>query len=203
MSVPTGTSAKRPCSQGRRATGPDWIRARLLYNDSGTLRVPDEVTDNKQQPTTTIDADNHRKRSDPYEGYRKKERYLLTAVTGSSRKKRDHGKSCPHNRGGCGFAALTGIRRLRRRLPATEITPVAPAAEFVYLPGLIRVAFGLRSGVNLRHDMGPVLDAQTGALRRLASRGGHRPGLSAAGNAQFRPQACSRPSGVLANSSSA
>lgn len=60
---------------------------------------------------------------------------------------------------GAGFAALTGIRRLRRRLPRAEITLVAPAAEFVYLPSLIWVPFGLRSGADLRHDIRPLLQA--------------------------------------------
>jgi sulfide:quinone oxidoreductase len=60
---------------------------------------------------------------------------------------------------GAGFAALTGVRQLRRRLPAAEITLVAPAAEFVYLPSLIWVPFGLRRGEELRHDLRPVLDA--------------------------------------------
>lgn len=59
---------------------------------------------------------------------------------------------------GAGFAALTGIRRLRRSLPAAEITLVAPAPEFVYLPSLIWVPFGLRSGADLRHDLRPLLD---------------------------------------------
>jgi sulfide:quinone oxidoreductase len=60
---------------------------------------------------------------------------------------------------GAGFAALTGVRRLRRRLPRAEITLVAPAAEFVYLPSLIWVPFGLRSGADLRHDIRPLLKA--------------------------------------------
>jgi sulfide:quinone oxidoreductase len=60
---------------------------------------------------------------------------------------------------GAGFAALNGIRHLRRLLPDVEITLVAPAAEFVYLPSLIWVPFGLRRGNELRHDLRPVLDA--------------------------------------------
>ena len=60
---------------------------------------------------------------------------------------------------GAGFAALNGIRQLRRRLPAAEITLVAPTAEFVYLPSLIWVPFGLQRGEDLRHDLVPVLEA--------------------------------------------
>jgi sulfide:quinone oxidoreductase len=58
---------------------------------------------------------------------------------------------------GAGFAALTGIRELRRRLPDATISLVAPDPEFVYLPSLIWVPFGLRSGEQLRHDLRPVL----------------------------------------------
>jgi sulfide:quinone oxidoreductase len=60
---------------------------------------------------------------------------------------------------GAGFAALTGLRRLRQHLPAAEITLVAPVPEFVYLPSLIWVPFGLRNGEDLRHDLRPVLEA--------------------------------------------
>ena len=35
---------------------------------------------------------------------------------------------------GAGFAALGGLKELRKRLPNTELSLVAPAAEFIYLP---------------------------------------------------------------------
>lgn len=40
---------------------------------------------------------------------------------------------------GCGFAALTAVRELRRRDRAVRITLVAPRAELMYYPSLIRV----------------------------------------------------------------
>ncbi len=45
---------------------------------------------------------------------------------------------------GAGFAALTAVRNLRKRLPDARITLVAPKAEFQYLPSLIWVPTGLR-----------------------------------------------------------
>lgn len=50
---------------------------------------------------------------------------------------------------GAGFAALTAVRELRRRSPATYIKLIAPKAEFVYLPSLIWVPTGLRTGRDL------------------------------------------------------
>ncbi len=50
---------------------------------------------------------------------------------------------------GAGFAALTAVRELRRRSPEARITLVAPKAEFVYLPSLIWIPSGLRSGADL------------------------------------------------------
>jgi len=50
---------------------------------------------------------------------------------------------------GAGFAALTGIRELRRRAPKAHITVIAPKAEFVYLPSLIWVPTGIRQGKDL------------------------------------------------------
>ncbi|MCB1504739.1 MAG: FAD-dependent oxidoreductase [Hyphomicrobiaceae bacterium] len=45
---------------------------------------------------------------------------------------------------GAGFAALTAVRQLRKRLPQARITLIAPKAEFQYLPSLIWVPTGLR-----------------------------------------------------------
>jgi sulfide:quinone oxidoreductase len=54
---------------------------------------------------------------------------------------------------GAGFAALTAARELRRRLPDADITLIAPAAEFVYYPGLIWVPSGLRRGEDLHLNL--------------------------------------------------
>jgi sulfide:quinone oxidoreductase len=59
---------------------------------------------------------------------------------------------------GAGFAAITGVRELRKQLPEAEITLVAPTPEFVYLPSLIWVPYGLRKGDDLRYDILPLLD---------------------------------------------
>jgi sulfide:quinone oxidoreductase len=59
---------------------------------------------------------------------------------------------------GAGFAAITGVRELRKRLPGAEITLVAPRPEFVYLPSLIWVPYGMREGDDLRYDILPLLD---------------------------------------------
>jgi len=58
---------------------------------------------------------------------------------------------------GAGFAAITGVRELRKRLPAADITLVSPKPEFVYLPSLIWVPYGLRKGEDLRYDIRPLL----------------------------------------------
>lgn len=58
---------------------------------------------------------------------------------------------------GAGFAAITGVRELRKKLPGAEITLVAPKPEFVYLPSLIWVPYGMRSGDDLRYDIRPLL----------------------------------------------
>jgi sulfide:quinone oxidoreductase len=50
---------------------------------------------------------------------------------------------------GCGFAALTAVRELRRRSPDVRITLVAPKAELLYYPSLIWVPSGLRRGADL------------------------------------------------------
>ena len=58
---------------------------------------------------------------------------------------------------GSGFAAMTGARELRKQLPGADITLVAPKPEFVYLPSLIWVPYGLRKGEDLRLDTRPLL----------------------------------------------
>lgn len=58
---------------------------------------------------------------------------------------------------GAGFAAITGVRELRKALPKADITLVAPKPEFVYLPSLIWVPYGIRSGEDLRFDIRPLL----------------------------------------------
>jgi sulfide:quinone oxidoreductase len=58
---------------------------------------------------------------------------------------------------GAGFAALTGIRELRKKIPEAQLTLVAPKPEFVYYPSLIWVPYGMRSGDDLRYDIRPLL----------------------------------------------
>jgi len=58
---------------------------------------------------------------------------------------------------GAGFAALTGLKELRKNLPDAELTLVAPKPEFIYLPSLIWVPYGLRKGDDLRFDIHPLL----------------------------------------------
>ena len=58
---------------------------------------------------------------------------------------------------GAGFAAITGVRELRKQLPDAKITLVAPKSEFVYLPSLIWVPYGLREGDDLRYPILPLL----------------------------------------------
>jgi sulfide:quinone oxidoreductase len=50
---------------------------------------------------------------------------------------------------GAGFAAITAIRELRRRLPNAQITAVTPRLDFHYLPGSIWIPAGLRSAADL------------------------------------------------------
>ena len=61
---------------------------------------------------------------------------------------------------GAGFAALTAVKHLRRRLPDAALTLVAPSAQFVYYPSLIWLPSGLRRGEDLRLDLSAWLDAQ-------------------------------------------
>ena len=54
---------------------------------------------------------------------------------------------------GAGFAALTAIKAIRKRNEKTLITLVAPKAEFIYLPSLIWIPSGKRTGDNIRIDL--------------------------------------------------
>jgi len=54
---------------------------------------------------------------------------------------------------GGGFAALTAVRELRRRDRSVEITLIVPESTFIYLPSLIWIPSGLRSGNDLRIDL--------------------------------------------------
>lgn len=85
---------------------------------------------------------------------------------------------------GCGFAALTAVRELRRSGYHGRITLIAPAPELLYYPSLIWVPAGLRQGKDLRidvagflarHDVtfhaGRVLGLQDGGRTVLTDRG--------------------------------
>lgn len=56
---------------------------------------------------------------------------------------------------GSGFAALTALRWSRKVSSDAEITLVSPKAELVYLPSLIWIPSGQRSGAQLRVDLRP------------------------------------------------
>ena len=72
---------------------------------------------------------------------------------------------------GAGFAALTGVRELRRRLPDAEITLVAPQPWFTYLPSLIWVPYGMRSAQDLKFDIRPLLRKLGVSYRQAAATG--------------------------------
>jgi sulfide:quinone oxidoreductase len=61
---------------------------------------------------------------------------------------------------GCGFAALTAVRELRRRDREVRITLVAPRADLMYYPSLIWVPSGLRRGADLQIDVSGFLADQ-------------------------------------------
>ena len=61
---------------------------------------------------------------------------------------------------GCGFAALTAVRELRRRDREVRITLVAPKAELMYYPSLSWVPSGLRRGADLQIDVSGFLAEQ-------------------------------------------
>lgn len=54
---------------------------------------------------------------------------------------------------GAGFAALTAIKTLRKRSQQVEITLIAPKAEFIYLPSLIWIPSGKRTGDDVSIDL--------------------------------------------------
>ena len=54
---------------------------------------------------------------------------------------------------GAGFAALTAIKEIRKHNKIIGITLIAPKAEFIYLPSLIWIPSGQRTGDDLRIDL--------------------------------------------------
>jgi len=54
---------------------------------------------------------------------------------------------------GSGFGALTAVNTLRESGLSVDLTVVSPTAEFVYLPALIWVPSGLRTGDDLRVNL--------------------------------------------------
>jgi len=54
---------------------------------------------------------------------------------------------------GAGFGALKAAKKLRKLDPQAEITLIAPKAEFIYLPSLIWLPSGLRTGDDLRFSL--------------------------------------------------
>ena len=50
---------------------------------------------------------------------------------------------------GAGFGALTAVRKLRARRADLHIDLIAPKPEFIFLPGLIWIPTGLRTGADL------------------------------------------------------
>ncbi len=54
---------------------------------------------------------------------------------------------------GSGFGALTAVKTWREQDKNAEITVISPAAELIYLPSLIWIPNGLRSGADLTIDL--------------------------------------------------
>lgn len=54
---------------------------------------------------------------------------------------------------GAGFAALTSIKEIRKSDKSINITLIAPKAEFIYLPSLIWIPSGQRTGEDLRINL--------------------------------------------------
>ncbi len=54
---------------------------------------------------------------------------------------------------GSGFAGLTAVREIRKKIPSARITLVSPLPEFHYLPSLIWIPPGLRQPEDLRIDL--------------------------------------------------
>ena len=59
---------------------------------------------------------------------------------------------------GAGFAAITGVRQLRKLLPDAALTLVSPKPEFLYRPSLIWLPYGIRSANDLVYDIRPLLE---------------------------------------------
>ncbi|MCG6935408.1 MAG: NAD(P)/FAD-dependent oxidoreductase, partial [Proteobacteria bacterium] len=77
---------------------------------------------------------------------------------------------------GSGFAALTAVRKLRALTPRDPITLISPRAELHYLPSLIWIPAGLRSGEALRIPINAYLarlniDHFTGSVTGLSDGG--------------------------------
>lgn len=54
---------------------------------------------------------------------------------------------------GAGFAALTAVKEVRKHNKDVDITLISPKAEFIYLPSLIWIPSGKRTGDDLRIDL--------------------------------------------------
>ncbi len=67
---------------------------------------------------------------------------------------------------GSGFAALTAVRRLRRKGFTGPLTVVSPQAEFVYYPSLIWMPAKRRHGDDLRVDLQAFFEASGVSHRR-------------------------------------
>ena len=102
---------------------------------------------------------------------------------------------------GAGFAALSAVRELRRRLPQAKISLLAPSAEFVYLPSLIWIPPGIRQGSDLIIPLRKFIekhrvDYRQCTVQGLANGGGH--GLGAPGkNEKNTPKSQTRAARVL------
>ncbi len=72
---------------------------------------------------------------------------------------------------GAGFAALRVIRELRRRKVAADITVVAPDDVFTYLPSLIWIPAGLRTGSELMVPLADFFADHRVTFRRASVRG--------------------------------
>lgn len=62
---------------------------------------------------------------------------------------------------GTGFAALTAIKNLRKKLPSARITVIAPSKTFIYFPSLIWIPANLRQAEDLTIDLTNYFNRQT------------------------------------------
>lgn len=72
---------------------------------------------------------------------------------------------------GAGFAALTAIRALRKRLPQARLTLVAPKPEFQYYPSLIWVPTGLRHRADILVPLQRFIDRHNVAYKQASVTG--------------------------------